>query len=177
MSRAFVKEPDGDELDDGQPELPQSPHPNYVRPQGLAKLKARLAALQQRRAALAADPDDLMNRSHLAQLQRESRYLEARIERAILVDPARQPADRVAFGASVEVADEDGKTRCVTIVGEDEVEPEQGLVSWVSPLARALSDAEVGDLIVWERPRGNLELEILSVPYEQPASGPGGDQG
>lgn len=174
MSRAFVKEPDGDELGDGQPELPRSPHPNYVRPQGLAELKARLAALQQRRSTLAAGSEDLANRSHLAQLQRESRYLEARIESAILVDPARQPADRVAFGASVEVADEDGKTRRFTIVGEDEAKPEQGLVSWVSPLAQALSDAQVGDLIVWERPSGDLELEILSIRYQLPEPGTGG---
>jgi transcription elongation GreA/GreB family factor len=165
MSRAFVKEQDGDELADGQPELPQSPHPNYVRPQGLAKLKARLAALQQRRCVLAADPDDMMSRTPLAQLLREARYVEARIERAILVDPAEQPAERVAFGASVEVADEDGRTRCFTIVGEDEAEPEHGLVSWVSPLARALIDAEVGDLITWERPSGALELEVLSIRY------------
>ncbi len=171
MSRAFVKEPDGDELGDGQPELPISPHPNYVRPQGLAKLKARLAALQQRRCVLAADPDDLLTRTPLAQILRETRYLEARIEHAILVDPARQPADRVAFGASVEVAEEDGKTRRFTIVGEDEAEPERGLVSWISPLARALNDAKVGDLIVWERPSGDLELEILSIRYDLPESG------
>lgn len=165
MSRAFVKEPDGDEAGDGQPELPQSPHPNYVRPQGLAKLKARLDALQRRRCVLAADPDDLLKRTPLAQVLRETRYLEARIERAILVDPAGQPADRVAFGATVTVADEAGKTRDVTIVGEDEADPQQGLVSWVSPLARALAEARIGDFVSWERPSGALELEVMAIRY------------
>ena len=165
MSRAFVKEPDGDEVADSQPELPQSPHPNYVRPQGLAKLKARLESLRERRCVLAADPDDLLKRTPLAQALRESRYLEARIECAILVDPAGQPADRVAFGATVEVAEEDGQTRSFTIVGEDEADPQHGLVSWVSPLARALTDAQIGDLVTWERPSGALELEVLAIHY------------
>ena len=166
MSRAFVKEPDGDEVVDSQPELPQSPHPNYLRPQGLAKLKARLATLQQQRCVLAADPDDLLKRTPLAQLQREARYLEARIENAMPVDPAAQPRDRVAFGATVELADEDDKTHRFTIVGEDEADPAAGLVSWVSPLARALDDAAVGDLVVWPRPAGDLELEVLTIRYD-----------
>jgi len=168
MSRAFVKEPDGDEVADGQPELPISPHPNYLRPQGLAKLKDRLAKLQQQRCVLAADPDDLLKRTPLAQVQREIRYLEARIEQAILIDPSAQPAVRVAFGASVEVADEADQIRRFTIVGEDEADPAAGLVSWVSPLARALQDAAVGDLIVWERPMGDLELEVRAISYEAP---------
>lgn len=168
MSRAFVKEPDGDEVADGQPELPISPHPNYVRPQGLAKLKDRLAKLQQQRCVLAADPDDLLKRTPLAQAQREIRYLEARIEQAIPIDPGDRPADRVAFGATVELADEEGRTRRFTIVGEDEADPAAGLVSWVSPLARALQDAAVGDLVVWERPTGDLELEVRALRYEVP---------
>ena len=166
MSRAFVKEPDGDEVVDSQPELPKSPHPNYVRPQGLAKLTARLATLQQQRCVLAADPDDLLKRTPLAQVQREVRYLEARIESAIPIDPAAQPRDRVAFGATVELADEDDRTHRFTIVGEDEADPTNGLVSWVSPLARALDDAAVGDLVQWRRPAGDLELEILAIRYE-----------
>lgn len=168
MSRAFVKEPDGDEVADGQPELPISPHPNYVRPQGLAKLKDRLAKLQQQRCVLAADPDDLLKRTPLAQAQREIRYLEARIEQAIPIDPGGRPADRVTFGATVELADEEGRTRRFTIVGEDEADPAAGLVSWISPLARALQDAAVGDLIVWERPTGDLELEVRALRYEVP---------
>ena len=166
MSRAFVKEPDGDEMADGQPELPISPHPNYLRPQGLAKLKARLAKLRQQRCVLAADPDDLLNRTPLAHAQREIRYLEARIEHAIPIDPAGQPCDRVAFGASVEIADEADEIHCFTIVGEDEADPAAGLISWVSPLARALEDAAVGDLVVWERPSGDLELEVRAIRYE-----------
>ena len=63
------------------------------------------------------------------------------------------------------VEDEDGNSRTYRIVGEDEADPDQGKVSWVSPLAKALIDARAGDLVLWERPTGAVELEIISISY------------
>lgn len=163
MSRAFVKEPDGDEFAGELPDLPLSPHPNYVTPAGLAQLKERLAASRAERAAIAADDTAFAAGPALARLGREMRYLAARIDSAKPVDPAGQPADRVAFGAIVGVVDEDGDRRAFQIVGEDEADPPRGKISWISPLARALSDARVGDLITWRRPSGDVELEIVSI--------------
>ncbi len=165
MSRAFVKEPDGDETAGELPDLPLSPHPNYVTPPGLAALKARQKALQSERAALAGAGGSFVAKPTLARLARELRYLEARIGSAILVDPAAQPADRAGFGALVQVEDEDGRIREFQIVGEDEADPGQGKLSWVSPLARAAEDGEAGDLITWLRPNGDKELEILKISY------------
>ncbi len=167
MSRAFVKEPDGDESAGELRDLPLSPHPNYVTPAGLTKLAARLAGTEAERNALAAKSGDLAAQPVLARLVREIRYLEARIASAILVDPAGQPAGRVAFGAAVRVADEEDRRCEFQIVGEDEAEPERGRVSWVSPLARALQDAEVGDIVTWRRPSGDVDLEILEVRYPE----------
>src|SRR3546814_49637 len=82
-----------------------------------------------------------------------------------IFDPAKQPHDKVAFGARVTVKDEDGKRHDYTIVGEDESEPQNGKVSYVSPLARALDGAEVGDSIVWKRPAGDQELEVVAIDY------------
>jgi transcription elongation GreA/GreB family factor len=138
-----------------------------VTPAGLAQLQARLAAFGAERKALAAKSGELASRPALARVGREIRYFESRIVSAILVDPAGQPAGRVAFGATVEVADEDGHARTFQIVGEDEADPDHGKVSWVSPLARALADAEVGDPITWRRPSGDVELEILGVRYPE----------
>ena len=118
MSRAFVKEPDGDETAGELPELPLSPHPNYVTPPGLEALKARQRALQSERAALSGAGGSIAATPALARLARELRYLEARIGSAILVDPAAQPADRAGFGALVQVEDEDGRIREFQIVGE-----------------------------------------------------------
>ena len=162
MSRAFVKEPDGDMAGDEQPDLPQSPHPNYVTPEGLAELETRLAERGGRRQHLAAS-DDLADKLPLAQVDRDIRYLKGRIERAIPVDAAGQPAGEVCFGALVGVADETGSEAQYAIVGEDEADAQRGKVSWVSPLARALVGARVGDVITWKRPSGDVELEVVSI--------------
>ncbi len=163
MSHAFVKEPDGDAVADDQPELPISPHPNYVTPQGLAQLKEALAGLLERRREL--DDGSLGNKLPLAQAAREIRYFEARLSQAILVEPATQPPGEVAFGAAVTVVDEDGGCVTYRIVGEDEADPGEGKVSWISPLAKALIEARVGDIVIWERPLGETELEIISIAY------------
>ena len=98
MSRAFVKEdgPDNEPL----PDLPISPHPNYVTPRGLVALRDRLAALQTELAALKARPDRLDLLPEKA-AERDIRYVEARLRSAIPVDPAGQPSNQVAFGAIV----------------------------------------------------------------------------
>lgn len=162
MSRAFVKEPDGDMAGDEQPDLPQSPHPNYVTPAGLAELETRLAEREGRRQHLVAS-DDLADKLPLAQVDRDIRYLKGRIERAIPVDAASQPAGEVCFGALVGIADESGSEAQYAIVGEDEADAQRGKVSWVSPLARALVGARVGDVITWKRPSGDVELEVVSI--------------
>ncbi len=165
MSRAFVKEPDGDQAGDAQPELPQSPHPNFVTPVGHQQLRDRLAVLEEERKGLKADSGDLANQSHLGRVEQEIRYLEERLRRAIPVNPADQPPDRVAFAATVTLEDEAGVRTHYTIVGEDEADPAAGKVSWVSPLARALQDAKVGDLVTWRRPAGDLEMEVIEIRY------------
>ena len=165
MSRAFVTESETDAAAEISPELPQSPHPNYVTPHGLHLLEERLADAQRRQADLAATPDDPVTQLALAAVGREIRYLEARLERAQLVDPAQHPDDEITFGAVVDVRDPEGGHRRVAIVGEDEADAEQGKVSWVSPLARALIGAGVGDIVLWQRPAGTIELEVETIRY------------
>lgn len=167
MSRAFVSENDTEAAADAVPELPQSSHPNYVTRRGLRLLEERLANAQERQRELLARPDDPAKDLQLAHAGREIRYLEARIERAILVDPAQAPSDEVAFGAVVQVADASGGRHEFAIVGEDEADAEHGKVSWVSPLARALIGAGVGDVVLWRRPAGEVELEIQAIRYPE----------
>ena len=166
MSRAFVKELDGIEVGDDTPEKAQSRHPNFITPAGLDKLKARIVADEAARAAVAAQPDDPIAQQQLKALDRDLRYLMGRLERAQPVDPAAQPADEVAFGATVEVIDDDDKRHVFTIVGEDEADAPSGQVSWVSPLAQALLKARVGDVVTWRRPAGDLGLEIAAIRYK-----------
>lgn len=170
MSRAFVKEPEGDQAGDDQPERPQSTHPNYITTGGLARLRKKLGELAARRAVLEADREDLGARSELQALQPELRYLARRIEVAIPVDVAHQGMDAIRFGATVDLLDADGSTHRFTIVGEDEADPAQNLISWVSPLAGALLNRRIGDVITWRRPAGDLELEIMGFSYVPAAS-------
>ena len=168
MSRAFVKEPDGDAVADHQPERPQSAHPNYMTPPGHGRLSAMLTELEEKRRRLAAGPEDPATKLALAQVARDIRHVQARLRSAIVVDPAAQPGDRVGFGAAVEVEDADGAIRQFTIVGEDEADIAENRVSWISPLARALLGASVGDVLSWKRPSGDLELEVISIRYPSP---------
>jgi transcription elongation GreA/GreB family factor len=170
MSRAFVNENNTEAAADVLPELPQSKHPNYVTRRGLRLLEERLAKAQEHQRKLTARPDDPSKQLELAHVAREIRYLEARIERAILIDPAQAPADEVAFGDVVEVTDASGERHEFAIVGEDEADAEHGKVSWVSPLARALIGAGVGDIVVWRRPAGEIDLEIQTIRYPERVS-------
>ena len=162
MSRAFVKEdgPDNEPL----PDLPVSPHPNYVTPRGLKALRDRLATLQAELARLKARAERLDKLPEKA-AERDIRYVEARLRSAILVDPADQPGGEVAFGARVTVADEDGADAVYEITGEDEADASLGRIAPQSPLARALLGARVGDVVEWKRPAGRVELEILAIAY------------
>ena len=141
------------------PERPQSPRPNYVTPAGLQQLRVQAADLAARMEDIVQSTDT----HELALLQRDLRWVEGRLKRAILVDPAFQALERVRFGLTVDVRHKDGSTEALTIVGEDEADPGTGRISWLSPLAEALLDAEPGDEVAWQRPAGKTHLEIIGV--------------
>lgn len=167
MSHAYQlmgESPAGGDL----PSLPLSPHPNYVTARGLAQLHARLAGTEQDLGQL--PPDASLEREYLL---RTIRWLQARIASAILVQPRETGQDRAGFGACVELVDQDDRHGRYRIVGEDEADPDKGLVSWVSPLGKALTGARVGDTVVWRRPDGDVDIEILRISFDgapEPAS-------
>ena len=162
MNRAFVKDPDDAGRPEDVPERPQSPHPNYVTPTGLRQLEGLAVDLAARRDHL-REAGKLADPHELATVQRDLRYYEERLQRAILVGPGGKAPDRVHFGATVDVCDEAGFTETFTIVGEDEAEAAQGRISWVSPLAEALLNAELGEEVVWRRPAGKKRLEVVGI--------------
>lgn len=164
MSRAFVKESDEDLVADELPERPQSPYPNYVTPAGLAQLQSHYGELQERRAKLAAADDPLL-KQQVKQIERDLRYFQQRLESAIPVALSSQPRDEVHFGAIVDVSDETDSHHTFSIVGEDEADVGAGKISWSSPLGKAMLGSKVGDMVVWKRPAGDTELEILALRY------------
>ncbi|MCB5187794.1 GreA/GreB family elongation factor [Methylobacillus caricis] len=165
MSRGFVKEDDLEHAGTDLPERPLSPHPNYVTPTGLKQLQRQASILETERLNFTQRKEDPIAQQQLAMIDRDLRYLHARLESAILVDPAKQPTDTVLFGATVEVEDENGETHTFMIVGEDEADIASNRVSWVSPLAHVLLGQKVGDSATWQRPVGELELEVIGIHY------------
>jgi transcription elongation GreA/GreB family factor len=153
MSRAFVREQDGDAVEP-LPDRPVSPHPNLVTPEGLALIDRNLADLQQRHAA-AVKADD---KPALAAIARDLRYWAARRASAQLVKPSDQSSE-VAFGTTVTISRDDGRRQTWRIVGEDEAEPAKGTLSYVSPVARALLGRSVGEVVR----AGNADAEIVTI--------------
>jgi transcription elongation factor GreB len=178
VSKAFVREDDDGEED--APEPARRSDKNYITPAGFARLSAEYQALlhQERpqvveRVSWAASNGDrsengdyLYGKKRLREIDRRLRFLAKRMEAAEIVDPAsRAGAQQVFFGATVALEDETGQQRTIRIVGEDEVNVTQGDISWVSPLAKALLRARVGDVVKVNLPRGLSEIEVLDIAY------------
>ena len=153
--------------------------PNYITPGGARRLKEELHRLLAtdrpevvRTVSWAASNGDrsengdyIYGKRRLREIDRRIRFLQKRLEAARVVDPLEQKGDRVVFGATVTVADEDGDERTYRIVGIDESEPAVGKVSWISPLAKTLMGARVGDGVTLRTPKGEEELEVLDVRF------------
>jgi transcription elongation GreA/GreB family factor len=164
MSRAFVKGDDEGLPSDEVPERPISTDPNYVTREGLAQLRRRYEELQAQHAQLKAAGEEF-DKPKLIAVDRDLRYFSQRLESAILVDLTHEPQDEVHFGACVKVEGSDGRAQLFRIVGEDEADVATGKVSFLSPLAKAMIGARVGDTVKWRRPAGEVELEILEIRY------------
>jgi transcription elongation GreA/GreB family factor len=137
MSRAFVKDSDHAEP---PPERVPSGATNFVTPRGLAQIKAEVDRLETALKGARDSDDD----AAAAELARDLRYWSARLASARLVEPLVSP-DTVRFGVKVSLRLPSGDVRAYQIVGEDEADPRAGLVSYVSPLAKALLGLRVDD--------------------------------
>jgi len=110
--------------------------------------------------------DYIYGKKRLREIDRRVRYLRKRIEDAVVVDPREQPDhSRVFFGATVTYVNAREEEVTIRIVGEDEAESLKGKISWISPVARALMKAGVGDVVTLRTPAGEDELEVLEISY------------
>jgi transcription elongation factor GreB len=166
MSRAFVKDSDDDLAAGDLPERPLSAHANYVTQRGLEQIHARLRELQEQHERLAPQAaDDSDAKQRLRVVERDLRYFNAQVERAVVVDLRGQPRDEVHFGAAVTIRDASDQRHRFAIVGDDEADVTAGKISWASPLAHAMIGARVGDTVIWRRPAGDTEVEIVDIAY------------
>jgi len=156
--------------------------PNYITPEGFAKLRARYQQLfSQERPRLvetiswaagngdrSENGDYIYGRKKLREIDRELNWLSRRMKDAKVIDPAAQPdRSRAWFGATITIVDEDDHERTLTLVGEDEADAGSGRISWKSPLARALRGAAVGDVRRVYLPAGPKDHEVMAITYPQ----------
>ncbi|WP_395669467.1 transcription elongation factor GreB [Rhodoferax sp.] len=187
MSKAFTKESDDNADDDVQ--MPALAHngKNYITPVGYAALRDELLALIDSErpkvvevvhwAASNGDRsengDYLYGKKRLREIDRRIRFLTKRLEIAEIIDPAvHWGNDQIFFGARVTYADEAGAERTITIKGIDEANSALGEVSWVSPIARTLLKARLGDSLRFVMPDRVGEIEVLAVEYPAPQPKP-----
>jgi transcription elongation factor GreB len=180
MSKAFTKESDGEDGEVEEPDALPAHVKNYVTPAGMAALQEELRQLRYEERPKVVETvswaagngdrsengDYIYGKKRLREIDGRVRYLTKRVESAEVVDPVRQKnRDQVFFGATVEYARKDNTEHKVTIVGVDEADLANGKISWLSPVARALMKAHVGDVIEFRTPSGPETLEVLSIEY------------
>ena len=184
MNKAFVKESDQEDDDD----LPQAQAlpagtKNYMTPEGYERLRTELTQLMnvERPAVVqvvswaasngdrSENGDYLYGKKRLREIDRRIRFLTKRLDNAEVVDPSvHHGSDQIFFGATVHYENQRGEEHTVTIVGIDELDPLKGRISWISPVARALTKAREGDEVVLQTPSGVEQLTILEVTYPPP---------
>jgi transcription elongation factor GreB len=152
---------------------------NYITPVGHLKLKQELKRLlYDERPALvkviqwaasngdrSENGDYIYGKRRLREIDRRIRFLTQRLESAEIIDPLQQKKDRVLLGASVVVENSEARRCTYRIVGQDEIDPSKGWVSWVAPVAKALLNTRVGDVVLLKTPQGEDELEVLEIFY------------
>ena len=185
MNKAFTKESDGDEDDDGDVEAPVLPGgaKNYITAAGHRRLRDELKTLLDderpkmvetvswaaKNGDRSENGDYLYGKKRLREIDRRIRFLTKRLDIAEVVDPALHHGnDQVFFGATVRFASDHGEERTIRILGVDEAESARGEVSWIAPIARALLKARVGDEVRLVTPRGVETIEVLEVSYPPP---------
>ncbi|BDA85033.1 transcription elongation factor GreB [Aureimonas sp. SA4125] len=154
MSVAFVREPNDTQAVETLPDREVSAEPNFVTARGLRLIESEIEGLNTALGEAQAADDKMA----VATLNRDLRYWNARRASAEVI--ATMPgADEVHFGSRVTIERDDGRRQVFQIVGQDEADPTEGLLSYVSPLAKSLVRKRVGDVVV----AGHGEAEIVAI--------------
>ena len=186
MNKAFVKESDNDEDEEAQALAQAIPAgaKNYITPAGYQRIKDELLHLidverpeivkvvhwAASNGDRSENGDYIYGKRRLRQIDGRIRFLTKRMDAAAVVDPTvHHGNDQIFFGATVIYRNAADEEHTVTIVGIDELDPLKGKISWVSPVARALTKAREGDLVTLQTPLGAEELEVLGVTYPAPS--------
>ncbi len=151
----------------------------YITPEGYAAIVAeyeflmkkerpRITAEVQYAASLGDRSENAeyqYGKQRLREIDRRLHYLQSRLDKIMVVDPSEFSPPTVRFGATVVIADEEGEEQTLRIVGEDELDLEQGKISYKSPVGHALIGKDAGDEVRVRVPGGLRVLELVEVRY------------
>ena len=166
MSRGFVKESDQEEIPIVPPRayLPEGTI-NYVTREGLDELLAEREELINEKENL-NKADENEKRIVQNHINAKLYLLNHRIDTAIIVNLDEQPQGEIRFGARVTLKmEETGRIKTFQIVGVDEADVSKGKISFISPLANALTNKKEGDKVVLKRDKKDIVYEIISIAY------------
>lgn len=154
---------------------------NYITPKGMQRLiDERDHLLKKERPEVckviawaagngdrSENADYIYGKRRLQEIDNRLQFLSDRIDKARVVDPTKINTDKVQFGATLKIVDEDGIEKTISIVGGDEIDSKKGYISWKSPIGRAMIGKEVGDVVSVTTPKGEIEYEILEIAYRE----------
>ncbi len=153
---------------------------NPITPEGAAKLRDELHHLKSverpkviQAIAVARDHGDLSENAEYHAARDKQSFIEGRVKelenkiaRAEIIDPTKLAGNKVVFGATVKLANENGEEVSYRILGADEADLAQGSISVTSPVARSLLGKEAGDEVVIKTPGGPRTYEVLEVSFK-----------
>ncbi|MDD4778204.1 MAG: GreA/GreB family elongation factor [Fermentimonas sp.] len=167
MSRGFIKEGDQEEIPLVPPRafLPEG-EINYVTWVGLNELLAEKEKLVSERENLNIVNEN-EKRIAVNHINAKLFLLDNRIDTAVIVNLEEQPQNEVRFGASVTLRiEEANRIKTFQIVGVDEADVSKGKISFVSPLARELTNKKIGEKVIIKRDNKSFVYEILNIAYK-----------
>ena len=149
--------------------------PNYLTPEGEAKLKAELEDLKgprreelAQRLRSAIQMGDLSENADYHKAKEDQGFLEGRIQEleailrnSVLIE--KTGSDSVCIGSHVTIQEDGFDPETYHIVGPTEADPRQGRISHESPIGRALMDKKVGDFVEIEAPGGKIKFKIIKI--------------
>ena len=163
-----------------KPAKPLSEKKNYITPSGFEKLRSEYSDLLSKErpkivevvtwAASNGDrsenADYQYGKRRLREIDKRLHFLKNRLQDAEVIDPKVIKSEKVVFGATVTLENDDGESQIYQIVGEDEIDIINKKISWKSPIANAILGKKLDDEVKVVKPSGDVTMIIIDITFK-----------
>lgn len=153
---------------------------NYITPEGFEKLRSEYVELlnveRPKTVSVVAwaasngdrseNADYQYGKRRLREIDRRLHFLKTRMQDSEVIDPAKIVSDKVVFGATVTLENEEGEEVVYQIVGEDDIDIKLKRISWKSPIAKAILGKKIDDEVKVSKPKGEELMTIIAIEYK-----------